>query len=205
MPTARPVLPRHFRARRDFPAGLGREVSTSENRPGAGTCTFVYYSAAAAAAPEERGPAVGSRRPGLSLLTKSECALTRLHSPEAALVDGAEQFLGRRGVDRRRRETDATALDVADRAIERGFDRQVEPALRGFFYLPFEHSESLADQERSVALHEAAGDEDGLTWARHHYDIIARFGRFPHRNAILGRASTPEELAYLAQEDAFKG
>jgi uncharacterized protein (DUF924 family) len=106
---------------------------------------------------------------------------------------------------RRVYQTDATALDVADRAIERGFDRQVEPALRGFFYLPFEHSESLADQERSVALHEAAGDEDGLTWARHHHDIVARFGRFPHRNAILGRESTPEELAYLAQEDAFKG
>ncbi len=106
---------------------------------------------------------------------------------------------------RRVYQTDATALDVADRAIERGFDRQVEPALRRFFYLPFEHSESLADQERSVALHEAAGDEDGLTWARHHYDIIERFGRFPHRNAILGRESTPEELAYLAQEDAFKG
>ncbi len=106
---------------------------------------------------------------------------------------------------RRVYQTDATALDVADRAIERGFDSQVEPALRGFFYLPFEHSESLADQERSVALNEAAGDEDGLTWARHHYDIIARFGRFPHRNAILGRESTPEELAYLAQEDAFKG
>jgi uncharacterized protein (DUF924 family) len=106
---------------------------------------------------------------------------------------------------RRVYQTDATALDVADRAIERGFDSQVEPALRGFFYLPFEHSESLADQERSVALHEAAGDEDGLTWARHHHDIVARFGRFPHRNAILGRESTPEELAYLAQEDAFKG
>ena len=106
---------------------------------------------------------------------------------------------------RRVYQTDATALDVADRAIERGFDSQVEPALRGFFYLPFEHSENLADQERSVALHEAAGDEDGLTWARHHHDIIARFGRFPHRNAILGRESTPEELAYLAQEDAFKG
>ena len=106
---------------------------------------------------------------------------------------------------RRVYQTDRTALDTADRAIERGFDKQVEPALRGFFYLPFEHSESLADQERSVALHEAGGDADGLTWARHHHEIVARFGRFPHRNAILGRDSTPEELAYLAQEDAFKG
>jgi uncharacterized protein (DUF924 family) len=106
---------------------------------------------------------------------------------------------------RRVYQTDRTALDTADRAIERGFDTQVEPALRGFFYLPFEHSENLADQERSVALHEAAGDADGLTWARHHQEIIAKFGRFPHRNAILGRESTPEELAYLAQEGAFKG
>jgi uncharacterized protein (DUF924 family) len=101
--------------------------------------------------------------------------------------------------------TDATALDVADRAIERGFDCKVEPALRGFFYLPFEHSEEPTDQERSVALHEAAGDAEGLKWARHHRDIVARFGRFPHRNAILGRESTPEEEAYLAEEGAFKG
>jgi uncharacterized protein (DUF924 family) len=106
---------------------------------------------------------------------------------------------------RRVYQTDATALDVAERAIERGFDSQVEPALRGFFYLPFEHSESAADQERSVALQEARGNADGLTWARHHQEIVTKFGRFPHRNAILGRESTPEELAYLAQEDAFKG
>jgi uncharacterized protein (DUF924 family) len=106
---------------------------------------------------------------------------------------------------RRAYQADATARDTADRAIERGFDKQVDPELRVFFYLPFDHSEDPADQERSVALHEAAGDAEGLKWGRHHRDLIARFGRFPHRNAILGRESTPEEQAYLAEEGAFKG
>jgi uncharacterized protein (DUF924 family) len=106
---------------------------------------------------------------------------------------------------RRAYQTDRAALDAADRAIERGFDAKVDPGLRGFFYLPFEHAESLLEQERAVALHEAAGDEDGIKWARHHRDLVARFGRFPHRNAILGRESTPEEVAYLAEEGAFKG
>ena len=94
---------------------------------------------------------------------------------------------------------------VADRAIERGYDKAVEPDLRRFFYLPFMHSEDLADQERSVALNEALGEEDSIKWAGHHRDVVARFGRFPHRNAILGRQSTAEEKAFLAEEDAFKG
>jgi uncharacterized protein (DUF924 family) len=79
----------------------------------------------------------------------------------------------------------------------------VEAQFRRFFYLPFMHSESLADQERSVALNEALG-EDSIKWARHHHDIVARFGRFPHRNAILGRETTPEEEAFL-KEDDFRG
>ena len=106
---------------------------------------------------------------------------------------------------RRAYRTDPVAVDVADRAIERGHDKAVDPSLRRFFYLPFMHSEELADQERSVALAEAMGDEDTLKWARHHRDIVAKFGRFPHRNAILGRAGTPEEAAFLAEEGAFKG
>ncbi len=101
--------------------------------------------------------------------------------------------------------TDSAALMAADRAIEKGYDRQVDGTLRRFFYLPFMHSEELRHQERSVALNEATGDADLAKWAHHHHDIVRRFGRFPHRNAILGRESTPEELAYLAQEDAFKG
>lgn len=101
--------------------------------------------------------------------------------------------------------TEATARAVADRAIVRGFDRAVPPIQRQFLYLPFMHSEALADQERSVRLYQQPGLEDGLRFARHHRDLIARFGRFPHRNAILGRTSTPEERAYLASPGAFHG
>ncbi len=101
-------------------------------------------------------------------------------------------------------KADPVALMAADRAIERGFDKQVEPLFRRFFYLPFMHSESLRHQERSVTLNEDLGDEDSIKWARHHRDIIARFGRFPHRNQILGRETTPEEEAFL-REDSFRG
>jgi uncharacterized protein (DUF924 family) len=101
-------------------------------------------------------------------------------------------------------KTDPVALMAADRAIERGFDHKVEPLFRRFFYLPFMHSESLADQERSVALNEALGEEDSVKYAHHHHDIVARFGRFPHRNAILGRETTPEEEAFLRESD-FRG
>jgi uncharacterized protein (DUF924 family) len=100
--------------------------------------------------------------------------------------------------------TDPAALMAADRAIERGYDKQVEPALRRFFYLPFTHSEELRHQQRSVALNEMAGEADSLEWARHHHDIVARFGRFPHRNALLGRETTPEEAAFLKESD-FRG
>jgi uncharacterized protein (DUF924 family) len=95
--------------------------------------------------------------------------------------------------------TDAMALATAKRAIENGFDRQLRPVERLFLYLPFEHAESLADQERSVALSRTLGDPGSLDYAERHRAIIARFGRFPHRNAILGRASTPEEIAFLAE------
>ena len=101
-------------------------------------------------------------------------------------------------------KTDPVALMAADRAIERGFDHKVDPPFRRFFYLPFMHSESLADQERSVALNEALGGEDSVKYAHHHHDIVARFGRFPHRNAILGRETTPEEEAFLKESD-FRG
>ena len=106
---------------------------------------------------------------------------------------------------RRAYQTDPVALMVADRAIERGYDKAVEPAFRRFFYLPFSHSEDRGDQERAVALAEGFGDPEVVKWARHHRDIVARFGRFPHRNAILGRKSTAEEEAYLAEENGFRG
>lgn len=92
--------------------------------------------------------------------------------------------------------TDTSARAVADRVIAAGLDQAVEPELRTFVYLPFAHSELLADQERSVALNRALG-ESNLSHAQHHYDIVARFGRFPHRNLILGRTMRPEEQAYL--------
>ena len=93
--------------------------------------------------------------------------------------------------------TDPLARAVAAGGIVRGFDAQVPPDMRGFFCLPFEHSEDLADQERGIAFYKAIGDADGLKWAEIHADIIRRFGRFPHRNAVLGRATTPEEQAFL--------
>ena len=92
---------------------------------------------------------------------------------------------------------DPLARAVADRALARSFDQQVAVQERSFFYLPFEHSESPADQERSCALCRATGDADMIKWADLHADIIRRFGRFPHRNAVLGRATTPEERAFL--------
>ena len=92
--------------------------------------------------------------------------------------------------------TDPLARAVTSRAILNGFDGAF-PNMRTFFYVPFEHSENLADQERGLALYKAIGDDDGLKWAKLHADIIRRFGRFPHRNAVLGRVTTPDEQAFL--------
>ena len=98
---------------------------------------------------------------------------------------------------------DARALAAAEAAVARGFDRAVDAVQRAFFYLPFEHAEDVAMQHRSLALFRElareTGDDTLLVWARRHADVIFRFGRYPHRNAILGRASTPEEVAFLAQ------
>ena len=96
------------------------------------------------------------------------------------------------------------ARTYAADALARSFDRQVPSPEWQFFYLPFEHSESLPDQERCCALFAAAGDADLLKWAELHADIIRRFCRFPHRNGVLGRATTPEEQAFL-DGGGFKG
>ena len=93
--------------------------------------------------------------------------------------------------------SDPLAREVAHRAIERGVDARVDGALREFLYLPFMHSEHLPDQLRCIELSRAAGHAENLKWAEHHADIIRRFGRFPHRNRLLGRATTPEEQAFL--------
>ena len=95
--------------------------------------------------------------------------------------------------------TDGLARHYAERAIEAGFDAQVDPALKIFFYMPYEHSESLDDQQRALDLFRAVGNDEYMKYAQLHYDLIARFGRFPHRNAILGRVSTPEEVAFLTE------
>lgn len=101
--------------------------------------------------------------------------------------------------------TEADSRQVAGRAIARGIDRRLSDGEKPFLYLPFMHSEDLDDQDRSVALFEAAGLAANLRWAQHHREIVRRFGRFPHRNAILGRADTPEEAAWLRTSGAFRG
>jgi uncharacterized protein (DUF924 family) len=99
---------------------------------------------------------------------------------------------------------DQQARRLAETTLAKGWDQNLSAVEKLFVYLPFEHSESLADQERSVALFSALaaghpGCEGFLDYAHRHHEVIARFGRFPHRNAALGRPSTPEETSYLAQ------
>ena len=99
---------------------------------------------------------------------------------------------------------DPVARAVTRRAIARGFDKGLPNTDRHFFYLPFEHSEDLSDQERACALCESMGDPEITKWAEHHRDIVRRFGRFPHRNALFGRISTPQEQEFL-DGGGFKG
>jgi uncharacterized protein (DUF924 family) len=100
--------------------------------------------------------------------------------------------------------TDPLARLFARRAIAAGHDQAFEEELQPFFYLPLQHSEDLVDQRQSLALFGALAGPDADKWARHHHDVIARFGRFPHRNRALGRVTTPEEAAFL-EADGFKG
>ena len=99
--------------------------------------------------------------------------------------------------------TDGRALAAARHAVAQGYDRPMTPSQRMFVYLPFEHSESLADQEISCRLNEPLAafpaTHDVYRYALRHREIVARFGRFPHRNAALGRASTPEEIEFLKE------
>jgi len=124
--------------------------------------------------------------------------------PMLALVLLLDQFSRNlfRG-DARAFAQDAHARECARQALERGDDLAFLPVERQFLYMPFEHSEDLADQDFAVEKMrslEAFEQTRGLTrWAERHRDVIRRFGRFPHRNAILGRASTPEELEFLKQ------
>lgn len=99
--------------------------------------------------------------------------------------------------------TDAPARRIAERALAAGHDRRLEPEVRLFLYLPFSHSEDLADQRRAVELFRSQ-DAENEAHARGHHDIVARFGRFPHRNRILGRETTPEEQRFL-DDGGFAG
>jgi uncharacterized protein (DUF924 family) len=92
--------------------------------------------------------------------------------------------------------TDPRALAAARHAVDAGYDKRVGEVARTFFYLPFEHSESLADQERALQLFDG---QPNFEWARKHWEIVRRFGRFPHRNAVLGRQSTPAEIEFLKE------
>lgn len=99
--------------------------------------------------------------------------------------------------------TDPLAREYAQRAIDAGSDTAVDTALRIFFYMPFEHSEAMADQDRAVALIEPLGDETYLKYAEAHRDVIRRFGRFPHRNQALARVNTAEEQDWLDAGGGF--
>ncbi|MBZ8182786.1 DUF924 family protein [Oscillatoria salina] len=99
--------------------------------------------------------------------------------------------------------TDEKALELAKYAVSKGYDKELLPVQRWFIYLPFEHSEKLADQERCLELFSSLESDpesaSSIDYAKRHYQVIKRFGRFPHRNSILGRKSTKEEIEFLQQ------
>lgn len=99
--------------------------------------------------------------------------------------------------------TDKQAVELATDALARGFDEHFSDIERQFFYLPFMHSEILADQQHSLELYTKLGNENALDFARQHYVIIEKFNRFPHRNVILGRETTPAEAEYLKIHPGF--
>jgi uncharacterized protein (DUF924 family) len=101
--------------------------------------------------------------------------------------------------------TEQQSRDVARRAISKGFDSELSAKQKAFLYMPFMHSENLDDQVEALRLFDQPGLEDNFRFARHHYGIVEKFGRFPHRNEVLGRQSSEAEIAYLNSKEAFKG
>jgi uncharacterized protein (DUF924 family) len=99
--------------------------------------------------------------------------------------------------------TDALALSISQHAIAAGLDQQLDRQQRWFLYMPFQHSEDRAVQARSIELFTQLGDRENLGYARRHQEVIDRFGRFPHRNEVLGRVSTPEEAQFIATHRGF--
>jgi uncharacterized protein (DUF924 family) len=101
--------------------------------------------------------------------------------------------------------TEALSIVVARAAIERGFDTELTTRQKSFLYMPFMHSENLQDQALALELFDQPGLEGNLKFSKHHYDIVERFGQFPHRNEILGRENSQAEIEYLNSKQAFKG
>lgn len=101
--------------------------------------------------------------------------------------------------------TEQQAVRICKHAVAQGFDKQLPNEQLTFLYMPLMHSENMADQDESVRLFTAAGLDGNARFARHHRSIVERFGRFPHRNEVLGRESTQAELDYLASDEAFTG
>jgi uncharacterized protein (DUF924 family) len=101
--------------------------------------------------------------------------------------------------------SEAQSREVARVAIDKGFDRDLDLSPRAFLYMPFMHSEELVDQQLALQLFAQPGLEDNLRFARHHHDIVEKFGRFPHRNESLGRESSEPEVEYLNSKEAFTG
>lgn len=99
--------------------------------------------------------------------------------------------------------SDNQALDVAKFALTKAYDQAVDAKARQFFYLPLMHSENLEDQERCVKIYEKLGNDYSLKFAREHHDIIKQFGRFPHRNAVIGRENTQQETEFLKTHTGF--
>ena len=126
--------------------------------------------------------------PAQELMTDAETALAAVllfdQFPRNMFRGDAEQFA-----------TDHLALAISKAATDKGFDKEVSEERRPFFYTPFEHSEDLDDQNRGVLLYSGLADQRYLGFAKKHRDIIEKFGRFPHRNKMLGRASRPDEIA----------
>ncbi len=162
-----------FQADPDFDAAIRERFAETQARAAAGALDHLQESA----------------RGGLALVL---------------LLDQFPRNLFRR--DPRAYACDAKARAVAGRLLDAGLDRELPPIERRFLFLPFEHSEDLEDQNRSVALFRAlaeeTGDDTSIYWAERHHEIIARFGRFPHRNAVLGRETTPAEAEFLKEPNS---
>ena len=135
------------------------------------------------------------------LAAEDDIAVRKASEPanDPGMVFRPFQVFGMPGLPRQLDAADLVGqlLRMHERQIEEFAQLRIDPQLREFLYLPFMHSEELADQIRCIELSRQAGHAENLKWAEHHAGIIRRFGRFPHRNVILGRETTPEEQAFL--------